>query len=163
MVTQEICRCRQNNKQVYPNFFFLDPSQSFSNFTEYKGIHVFVSSPPDRRFSFRWIRLISASLNYNIRNVRYLQMWYSDTERPWRTIMYDITRREIIPLSSSFPPLPAPSSLHPQCWFPSCISICQLCQTPWLKLQTNLNPFQTLPVKMLRNISWLGLSYRHLV
>lgn len=137
MVTQEICRCKQNNKHFYPNFFFLDPSLSFNTFTEYEGICVFTSSPPDWRSSFRWI-LTSSSLNCDIYNVRYLRMWYSDAERPVGTNMYDITRREIVPFSSSFPPLPTTSSLHPQCWFSNFVSTCQLCQTPWLKLQTDL-------------------------
>lgn len=133
-----ICRCRQNNKQVYTNFFFLDPSLSLNTFTEDNEIHVSISSPPDQRTSFRWIQVISSSLNYNIYNVRYLRMWYNDAERPVGTNMHDLTRRGIIPLSSSFPPWPPTSSLHPQCWFPSCVSTRQLCQTPWLKLQTNL-------------------------
>lgn len=53
----------------------------------------------------------------------------------YHTNMYVIKKREIIPLSSSFILLPPTSSLHPLCWFPSCVSTCQ---TPWLKLQTNL-------------------------
>lgn len=162
MVTQEICRCRQNNKQIYPNFFFLDPSQSFNTFTEYKRIHVFASSPPDWRSSLRWIWLISSSLNYNVYNVRYLRRWYSDTERTWGTNMYNITRREIIPLSSSFPPLPPTSSLHPQCCSPvvSALVSCARYLGSNSKLTwRDLNPFQTLPVKMLRNISWVSLSY----
>lgn len=130
MVAQERCRCRQNNKHIYMNFFFLDLSLSLNIF--FTGVQRnpcfhFLSS----RSFFRWIQVISSSLNYNVYNIRCLRMWHSDAEGP------EGTNRNVlrsIALYSSSPPLPPISSLPPKCWLSSCVSPCQLCpalaQTP---------------------------------
>lgn len=160
MVAQEICRCRQNNKHVHMNFFFLNPSLSLMTFflLEYKGISGFPSSPPDQRSFFRWIQVVSSSAGYRVCNVRGLRMWHSDTERPVGTNRNVITSRGSIALCYSSPPLPPVSCLPPQCWLSRCVSARQLCQAPWLKPQTNLKGLEPISDTFWENTQKLCLG-----
>lgn len=125
---------------------------------EYQGIPVFAASPPGQRSFFRWIQVISSSLNYNVCNVRCLTMWHSDAERPVGTNRNVVTSRGSIALSSSSPPLPLISSLPPQCWSSSCVSTRQLCQTPWFKPQTNLKGLEPISDTFWENTQKLFLG-----